>query len=145
MLPLQQPLGHELALQPHVPLPHASPFGHEPHAAPPVPQEVLDCEEYASQVPVDVQQPIGQEALLHTQLPLALHTWPVGHAAQVAPLLPHEVLPSLESASHAPAVVQHPAHAPPPHEQLPFVHESPELHELHAAPAVPHCEPDCEA
>jgi hypothetical protein len=45
VFPLQQPPGHELASQTHAPLPlHAWPVPQEPHAAPPVPHEVLDSD-----------------------------------------------------------------------------------------------------
>jgi hypothetical protein len=45
VLPLQQPPGQELASHTHAPLPlHSWPGAQEPHAAPPVPQELLDSE-----------------------------------------------------------------------------------------------------
>jgi len=44
-LPLQQPLGQELALQMHWPAElHVCPLEHVPKAAPPVPQELLVSE-----------------------------------------------------------------------------------------------------
>ena len=68
VLPLQQPLGHELALQTHWPVVvlHVWPALQAPHAAPAAPQELLDSEAYASQVPLDVQQPLGQEVASQT-------------------------------------------------------------------------------
>jgi hypothetical protein len=45
VLPLQQPLGQELALQMHWPAElHVCPLEHVPQAAPPVPQELLVSE-----------------------------------------------------------------------------------------------------
>jgi hypothetical protein len=45
-LPLQQPLGHVLALQMHFPLlvSHAWPAAQAAQATPPVPHDVDDCE-----------------------------------------------------------------------------------------------------
>jgi hypothetical protein len=64
-----------------------------------------------------VQHPIGHEFTSHWQTPvLRLHSWPAGHAAHVAPPLPHEVFDSLTNASHMPAPAQQPAHEPPPQE-----------------------------
>ena len=47
MLPVQQPVGHEVASQTHCPvvLLHSWPAVHDPHAAPPVPQEPFDSAE----------------------------------------------------------------------------------------------------
>lgn len=44
--PLQQPSAHEVASQTHSPevLSHSCPVSHSPHAAPPVPQELLVCD-----------------------------------------------------------------------------------------------------
>jgi hypothetical protein len=47
---LQQPLGHDVALQTHCPMePQAWPVPHAAQAAPPVPQLVADCWLYISQ------------------------------------------------------------------------------------------------
>jgi hypothetical protein len=130
-------------VQTHAPLAHTCPAAHEEHAAPLVPHDDVDSEPYASHTPADVQQPIGHEAALQTHAPVVvLHACPVGHAAQVAPLLPHEVFDSLVSASHVPPAPQQPAHELPPHPHAPPEHESPEPHALQATPPVPHCELD---
>jgi hypothetical protein len=144
--PLQQPFGHEVESQTHWPvvLLHSWPDPHAPHVAPPVPQEPFDSTEYASHVPLEVQQPAGHDVASQTHLPAELHSWPEGHAAHVAPLLPHEALDSPDSCSHTPRPVQQPAHAPPLHEHVPFEHESPLPHALQAAPPAPHWELDCE-
>jgi hypothetical protein len=45
VLPLQQPLGQELALHTHWPVPlQVSPDGHAAQLAPSVPQDVYDCD-----------------------------------------------------------------------------------------------------
>jgi hypothetical protein len=139
-LPLQQPLGHDVASHTHWPLLllHSWPEPQAPQAAPAVPQEPLDSAEYASHTPLEVQQPAGHEVASQTHWPLALHSWPAGHAAHARPPLPHEEFVSLDSASHAPPPVQQPAHDPPPQVHDPFEHASPEPHALHAPPLVPH-------
>jgi hypothetical protein len=146
-LPLQQPLEQEVALHTHWPLLvlQAWPDAQEAQLAPFVPQELYDSAAQASHVPSDLQQPLGHEVASQTHCPVVLlHSWPDGHAAHVAPLAPHEVFDSLESASHVPPV-QHPAHDAPPHAHAPVTHACPELHALHDAPPVPHSELVCEA
>jgi hypothetical protein len=70
------------------------------------------------------QQPVGHELELQTQPPLT-HACPDGHAAQLAPLTPHELLLSLESGSQL-VPLQQPAQTPPPHAQAPLVHACPD-------------------
>jgi hypothetical protein len=75
--PLQQPFGHDVASQTHRPvaLLHSWPDPHAPHVAPAAPQEPFDSAEYASHVPLDVQQPIGHEVASQTHWPLlVLHS-----------------------------------------------------------------------
>ena len=87
--PVQQP-AHELPPQLHVPLEQACPDAHALHAAPAVPHCEVDCEPYGTQV-VPLQQPLGQDVASQTHCPVVvLHSWPVPHAAQVAPPVPHE-------------------------------------------------------
>ncbi len=69
--PLQQPLQSD-PLQVHCPEEHAWPVPQEPHAAPPVPHEVLACEAYGTHV-FPLQQPPGHELALQTHAPLPLH------------------------------------------------------------------------
>jgi hypothetical protein len=52
------------------------------------------------------------------------------------------VFDSLDSAVHVPLLPQQPEHDPPPQVHVPLEHALPELHALHAAPPVPHCELD---
>jgi hypothetical protein len=147
VLPLQQPVGHELELQTQCPLVvlHTCPEAQDPHAPPPVPHEMLVSDAYGSHVPVDVQQPFGHEVELHTHCPLPLHTWPDAHDAQAAPPAPHEELDSLESDSHVLPPLQHPEQAFPPHEHAPPEHACPEEQALQALPPAPQSAPDWEA
>ena len=149
VLPLQQPLGHDVELHsqtpPLPPLTHSWPEAHAAHWAPLAPQELFVSLPTGSHV-FPLQQPSAQEFASQTHCPVVvLHSWPDGHPAQVAPLLPQELVDSAESASQLPVPVQQPAHDPPPHVHAPLLHESPDPHALHAAPPVPHCEVDCDA
>jgi hypothetical protein len=97
-LPLQQPVGHVLALQTHTPFVvplHTCPEGsvHAAHAAPPVPQDEVDCAAYGSHVPVvpPLQQPFGQVVESHEQLPVVPQ--PLAQPAHASPPLPHWVGP----------------------------------------------------
>ena len=151
VVPLQQPKGQELASQTHCPtvlspavLSHSWPDTQGPHAAPPVPHEVLDSDAYRTHVPVGppLQQPVGHDVESHTHCPTPLHSCPDGHAAHAAPPAPHDVSDSALGSSHVSLVVQHPGHDVPAHEQAPAEHEAPLRHGLHAAPPVPHSPAD---
>ncbi len=72
---VQQPFGHEVPSQTHCPASapivlHSWPVPHAPHAPPPVPQEPLDSLAYASQVPLEVQHPVGHELASQTHCPV---------------------------------------------------------------------------
>jgi hypothetical protein len=90
--PLQQPSGHVLPSQEHVPfvlshklLPHAA------HPAPPVPHSEPDCDAYVTHV-APLQQPAEQEEELHTHAPVVvLHACPDAQDAHAAPPSPHWV------------------------------------------------------
>jgi hypothetical protein len=84
VVPLQQPLAHELALQAHLPDAQVVPVAQAAQAAPAVPQVAL-LEVW--QWPFASQHPLGQEVALQTHLP-PLQAWPVAQAAQAAPLVP---------------------------------------------------------
>lgn len=121
-----------------------SPTPHAAHAAPAAPQEEFVSEAYGSHAPLEVQQPFGQDAELHTHCPVVvLQASPAGHAAHVAPPAPHDEFDSPDRASHVPVDVQQPAHDPPPHVQTPLEHVCPVLHARQAAPLVPHSLDDC--
>ncbi len=90
-----------------------------------------------------LQHPLGQELASHTHCP-PLHSWPVAHALQLAPPLPHEPFDSPVSGSQVDPL-QHPRQVPPPQLHTPLTQLSPLPHELHAAPPVPHWLEDCVA
>ncbi len=106
----QQPVGHVLAL--HVaptqaPAVHVSVGGQGTHAPPPVPQ--ADVLPPGSQIPMLLQQPVGQVEALHVdprQAP-AEHVSPAGQPTHVRPPLPHAEV--LVPVSQSPAASQHPA------------------------------------
>jgi hypothetical protein len=89
-----------------------------------------------------LQQPFGHVTALQTHWPAPLHSWPVAHAAQAAPLAPHVMFVSFASWMHDP-LLQQPLHEPPPQLHVPFVQASPLPQAEHAAPAVPHLPLDC--
>jgi hypothetical protein len=62
VVPSQQPVGHEVASQTHVPLLvlHSWPTRQPPQATPPVPHITLDCDAGCTHTPWPVQQPSGQ-------------------------------------------------------------------------------------
>jgi hypothetical protein len=83
-VPLQQPFGHELALQAHLPAEQAVPVPQTAQLAPAVPQVAL-LEVW--HLPLESQQPFGHELALQTHLP-PLQAWPVAQAPQDAPPVP---------------------------------------------------------
>jgi len=86
----QQPPGHEVGLQTHVPAgPHACPAAHGAHAAPAVPHVPVACAAYATHVPFAWQQPDGHDAGVQAHFPVASHVWPAVHGAHALPWLPH--------------------------------------------------------
>jgi hypothetical protein len=93
VLPLQQPVGHELESQMHCPVAvlQACPVAHAPQVPPAVPHEALDSEAYASQVPVGppLQQPLGHVLASQVQRPSVVSHTPFVHALQAAPPVPH--------------------------------------------------------
>jgi hypothetical protein len=76
VLPLQQPIGHDVASQTHCPLGlHSSPVGHAWQAAPPAPQTfALSAEKVTHVVPL--QQPV-QLLLLQDEASAGLSAWAV--------------------------------------------------------------------
>jgi hypothetical protein len=145
VLPLQQPVGQDVASQTHCPvlLLHSWPEAHAEQLAPPAPHKVFDSDPYGSHV-LPLQQPFGQDDALHTHWPvLVLHCWPEAHPVQLAPPTPHMELLSLESGSHVDPL-QQPAQDDPPHVHTPEVHAWPEAHAPQAPPAVPQSDADCE-
>jgi hypothetical protein len=122
VLPWQQPVEHEAAVQMHEPPEQTCPAAHA--AAPPqvhapvdeqpsaVAPHAMHAAPFVPHVPADgvvqvgpEQHPVGHEAAVHVQMPFE-HTWPAPHAA--AP--PHEQAPVPEQPS---ALVPQSTHAAP--------------------------------
>jgi hypothetical protein len=141
VLPLQQPLGHELASQVQAAelLAHSWLVPHAPHAAPPVPQELFVCDAYRTHV-LPSQHPFGHEPALHTHCPVPLHAWLVAHVVHVVPAGPHDVGVSLANVSQIPAL-QQPAHGAPPHEHDPPTQAPASAQAPQATPPAPHESP----
>ena len=105
--PLQQPRAHEVASQTHWPVAvlHSLPDGQAPHEAPPAPHDPLFSLESASQ-DVPLQQP-AHAPPPHVHTPLE-QLCPLPHGPQLAPPVPHELLPCPAYASQIPPAVQQP-------------------------------------
>jgi hypothetical protein len=92
VLPLQQPLGHDVASQTHCPVVrlHSCPAAQAPQVAPPVPHEALDSEAYVWHVPLapPLQQPAGQVTASHEQVPLVVSHSPFAQLLHAAPPVP---------------------------------------------------------
>jgi hypothetical protein len=127
-LPLQQPVGHDLALHTHCPPAHTCPVPHTPplpqaHApagehvsafaphfwqeAPLVPQAAVDGVSHT----LPLQQPAGHDVELQTHCPPA-HAWPAAHAGPA----PHVQLPAVQPSDPR---AEHCMHVAPPMPQLP--------------------------
>jgi hypothetical protein len=97
VLPLQQPLVHVVASQMQAPAVfwlQSWPVAQAAHAAPPVPHEVGDSLAYGSQVPADVQHPVGHVFTSQAQTPPVVSHSPLLHEEHVAPAVPHCVADS---------------------------------------------------
>jgi hypothetical protein len=114
VVPLQQPLGHDVESHTHVPLV-------ESH-----------------------RWPAGHDVELHTHPPVALHVGfvPV-HAMHAAPPAPQVPLLSPASCTHD-VPEQQPLHCDPPQVHAPFEHDWPLTHGAQAAPALPHLVASCD-
>jgi hypothetical protein len=114
VLPLQQPLGHEVASQTHWPvvLLHSWPLAQAAHVAPLVPQDGFDSEAYASHVPVvpPLQQPLGQVLASHEQTPVVVSHRPFAQDAQAAPFFPQRDDDSEENGTQVSPLQQPLAH-----------------------------------
>jgi hypothetical protein len=108
--PVQQPPGHEVALQPaHAPPVQLWPGGHVWHALPPAPHEFVAV---PGRQLLPEQQPLAHEAGVHTQLP-PTQAWPLTHGGP----LPHAHAPLGEQPSAS--ALGHETHAPPPEPHAP--------------------------
>jgi hypothetical protein len=114
------------------------------HAAPPVPQFVVDCDVFGRHAPVAVQQPFGHEVASQTHWPaLVLHSVPSAQGTHPVPREPHEAFDSPPSDWQVPPL-QQPSQILPPHVHAPPAHDSPTAHAEHAAPPPPHSDAVCD-
>jgi hypothetical protein len=137
-VPLQQPLGHELASQTHWPVLvlHSSLAPHATHVAPPAPHEAFDSLESASHVE-PLQQP-AQAPPPQVHIPLE-QAPPLAHAVHAAPAVPHWLDDCDAYATHVPPL-QHPlghevvsqTHCP-----VALLHSCPAGHAAQLPPPVP--------
>lgn len=124
----------------HAPLTQVRPLGHAMHAAPPFPQRAVVAGFW--QVPVEVQQPLGQFCALHDvavppALPPAIAD-PPPVVAEPPPVVaeppPVAVPPPVELLEHRPPIW--PPSAPA---AAAITHAWPAGHAAHEAPFAPHC------
>jgi hypothetical protein len=149
VVPLQHPVGHEVALQTQAPAEHSwptahsetfphmqSPMAEQPsalvashatHDSPPNPQDAGDRALHVG----PEQHPVAHVDAHPLHVPL-LHVSPPGHDWHCVPPLPHA--PTLLPVWHVP-LEQHPSgHETPSHWHVPFKQRCPAAH----APPVPH-------
>ena len=102
--PLQQPFGHDVASQTHLPCaPHSWPEAHATQAAPASPHDiVLDVMHW----PVAVQHPPAQPPFPSQEHACPVHACPVAHMAHATPPDPHA--PGSVPTWHMPLGSQHP-------------------------------------
>ncbi len=149
MLPLQQPLGHDVESQTHCPLPlHSWPGTTQAlQVLPDAPHIVFDSSAGVTHVP-PLQQP-GQLVPPQVQAPPEQAS-PLLHFPQAAPPDPHS-LPSAGwslNSTHAPLASQQPAEqdvASQEHLPVRVSHVVPEAQGAHAAPPMPHSLGDSDA
>jgi hypothetical protein len=138
VLPLQQPLGHEVALQTHWPMPlHCWPAAQATHAVPPLPHEVFDSAENGSQVD-PLQQPAQELVPPHEHEP-ALQVSPEPQAAHATPPTPQRDEVCEDGATQV-MPLQHPVGhdvASQTHWPVLLLHSWPVAHALHAIPPLP--------
>jgi len=135
VVPLQQPFGHEVALQTQVPLlvEQVVPVAHDAQAAPDFPHWLMVWLANGTQA-VPLQHPFGQEDALQTQAPFA-QVWPVAQELHAAPPVPQVCVLEVWQ---RPFLSQHPfGQEDALQTQAPFEHAWPVAHAVQAAPPVP--------
>jgi len=135
VVPLQQPFGHEVALQTQVPLlvEQVVPVAHDAQAAPDFPHWLMVWLANGTQA-VPLQHPFWQEDALQTQAPFA-QVWPVAQELHAAPPVPQVCVLEVWQ---RPFLSQHPfGQEDALQTQAPFVQAWPLAHGAHFAPAVP--------
>ena len=112
LVPLQQPVAHDAAVQPHLPAVQACPLPQATQATPPVPQ--LPVPE-VWHLPLLSQQPLGHDAASHTHFPCDEQLCCAAQAVQTVPLAPQA---EGEAVVHEP-FEQQPLQLAPPQLQAP--------------------------
>jgi hypothetical protein len=141
VLPLQHPVGQDVASHMHPPpvALHSCPVAHAAQVAPATPQDVAVSAAKSSHLPVapPLQQPPGQVVALQPQTPEVV-SHPFGHAAHAAPPIPHWAADSEAYGTQTPAL-QHPCgQEAASHTHWPeLLHSVPAAHAAQATPAVP--------
>jgi hypothetical protein len=145
VVPLQQPIGHEVGSQTHCPPEHSWPAAHTPHVAPPLPHSVFDSLMMPWQAPPEVQQPV-QVPPPHVHAPL-VQASPAPHALHCAPAVPHWPDDCAAYRTHVPPLQQPVGHevASQTHCPVALLHSWPVAHDPQVAPSVPHEPVDSEA
>ena len=87
-------------------------------------------------MPLESQQPFGQELALHTHLP-PLQAWPVAQGAKVAPLLPQVPMLSALCRTQVVPLQQPPLQEPALQTHWPLLQAWPVAQAAQAAPPVP--------
>lgn len=121
--PLQQPAAHVLASHEHMPAATSHrPLAQETHAAPPLPHWEPDCDAYGTQT-LPLQHPFAHDVASQVHAPVVLlHSWPVVHAPQAAPAVPHVVLDSDAYGTHVLPLQQPFGHEVESQTQAPALH-----------------------
>jgi hypothetical protein len=138
VLPLQQPLGHDVASHTHCPPPlQPCPDAHAAQAAPPLPHELLDSLLSDSQLP-PLQQP-GHDIPPQEHAPPA-QACPEAQALHAAPPTPQSAEPCMDWGTQVLPLQQPVGHDDASQTHLPVVesHSCPATHAAHVAPPVPH-------
>ena len=134
----QQPFGHDVALQTHLPLPsQAWPVAQAVHAPPPAPQVAVPGVRHWL---LASQQPFGHDVALQTQAPCALQAWFCAHATHWPPLAPQA---EADAVMQAP-FMQQPAQLIVPQLQAPLMQVWPAAQVPQASPREPQTVDDCD-
>jgi len=147
VLPLQQPDGQVVLLQgeTHAPAVQDWPAEQPLQVAPPLPHWETVWLAWATQV-LPLQQPLGQLVPLHGVVHTpAEQTFPLAHAEQVLPDLPHWDADCADCATQVLPLQQPDGQVVALHGvvQAPALQDWPEPHVVQAAPPLPQVEADC--
>jgi hypothetical protein len=131
VVPLQQPLGHDVGSHTHALPLQRCPVAHAMQTPPPVPH-AADVSAVTQLVP-PLQQPFGHDVASHAHPPCVLHSCPVVHPTHAPPPRPQVALDEL---THVP-FEQQPLQLVPPHVHAPPLQACPAVHLPHVLPPDP--------